>query len=96
MLDGIIKNWRTSLFGLLLILVGFYVLHVHAEQFEAGLGLILGGISQLFAKDGATRREYLKEREEIKREILCESEEMVKRFSPDELRVELDKRGGSK
>ncbi len=96
MFDGIVKNWRTSVFGLVLILIGFYVMTYHSEQFETAIGLIIGGISQLFAKDGATKSEYLKEREELKNEIICEAERKVHYLTTDELRAELDRRGGAK
>jgi hypothetical protein len=66
MFEGITKNWKTSSFGVLLILLGFYLLHEHNEQIETAIGLIIGGLSQLFAKDGATKSEYIKEKEEIK------------------------------
>lgn len=96
MLDGVVKNWRTSLFGLVLVLVGFYVMTHHSEQVETAIGLIIGGLSQLFAKDGATKSEYLKEREELKNEIVCEAERKVRYLTTDELRSELDRRGGAK
>ena len=92
MFEGITKNWKTSSFGVLLILLGFYLLHEHNEQIETAIGLIIGGLSQLFAKDGATKSEYIKEKEEIKNEIIRESERKVNRLTVDELRDELDKR----
>jgi hypothetical protein len=96
MFEVISKNWRTSLFGLCLVVVGVYVLLRHGEQIELAIGLILSGLGQLFAKDGATKSEYLKEKEEIKHEVLCEAERRVRALTIDELRAELERRTSAK
>lgn len=93
MVEGIVKNWKTSFFGLILIGIGVYLLLNHAEQIENALALIIGGISQLFAKDGATKSEYIKEKEDLKNEIVEQARQKIHYLSVDELRAELDKRG---
>lgn len=91
MRDLIIKNWRTSLIGLVIIVFGLYLIN-EDKAVETAVAMILAGISQLFAKDGATAKEYLREREEIENEIMEKINKTVSNYSSDELRRNLDER----
>ena len=95
-MEIIVKNWRTSLFGLCLVVVGIYVLLKYGEQIELAVGLILSGLGQLFSKDGETKKEHKKEIDEIKHEVICETERRVRELTLDELRAELDRRTRTK
>lgn len=91
MMDLFVKNWRTSLIGLVIIVFGLYLIH-QDKAIETAIAMILAGISQLFAKDGATKNEYLEERKKIENEIIEELNHRVCNYSTDELRAELEKR----